>query len=534
MGGKMKHFRILTLAAFAALALSVPARAETPADTLVIADQIDDIVSLDPAESFEFSGNDALENVYDRLIRMLPANNFALEPGLAESWSVADDGRTYTFKMREGLKFHSGNPITADDAAWSFQRAVKLNKTPAFILTQFGFTPENVDQLIKATSPTELTITTDKAYAPSFFYNILTAIVASVVDKKEAMAHEQNGDMGYEWLKTHSAASGPYALRAWKPNDSIVLEKVGDYWGGPVALNRVFVRHVPESATRRLLLEKGDVDVVRRLTPSDVQAIAANPDLKIQDEQRGRIYYLAANQKVEALAKPQVVEALKYLIDYDGMANSFLKGQMVPHQAFLPEGFLGAIEDRPYTLDVEKAKQLLKDAGYADGFNVTLWVRNDQIRLEMAQAIQETMSKAGVKVDIKAGTGAEILGAYRARNHELILESWGPDYPDPQTNASTFAANPDNSDEAKLTGYLAWRTAYAATETTAMVDAAVVEKDTDKRRAMYEEMQRIAQKKSPFICLFQEVEEPAMRKGVNGFSTGAAVGSAYYWTVSKS
>ena len=182
----MRHFA-LALAAFAALSLSAPAIAETPADTLVIADAIDDIVSLDPAESFEFSGQDALENVYDRLIQIRPATNFALEPGLAESWRVSEDGQTYTFKMKEGIKFHSGNPVTAEDAAWSLQRVVKLNKTPSFILTQFGFTPENVDQMIKVTGPNEFTITTDKAYAQSFFYNILTAIVASVDDKNVAM-----------------------------------------------------------------------------------------------------------------------------------------------------------------------------------------------------------------------------------------------------------------------------------------------------------------------------------------------------------
>jgi len=272
----MKRFT-LVLSAIAVLTWAPPSFAETPPDTLVSADTIDDIVSLDPAESFEFSGQDALENVYDRLIRILPANNFELEPGLAESWSVSEDGRTYTFKMKEGIKFHSGNPVTAEDAAWSLQRVVKLNKTPAFILTQFGFTPENVDQMIKVTSPTEFTITTDKAYAQSFFYNILTAIVASVVDKQEAMAHEQNGDMGYEWLKTNSAGSGPFRLRGWKPNDSIVLERADDYWGGEVALQRVFVRHVPEGASRRLLLEQGDVDIARRLPPNDAQAVAANP-----------------------------------------------------------------------------------------------------------------------------------------------------------------------------------------------------------------------------------------------------------------
>ena len=213
----MRHFRNLVIAAVLAAA-PVAAHAETPADTLVIADKIDDVVSLDPAESFEFSGNDALNNVYNTLIEIDPKNLEELTPGLAESWSVSDDGKTYTFKIRQGIKFHSGNPVTAEDAAFSLQRAVKLDKTPSFILTQFGFTADNVEQMIKATSDTELQITTDKAYAQSFFYNILTSVVSSIVDKKEVMAHEANGDLGYEWLKTHSAGSGPFMLRSWKPS----------------------------------------------------------------------------------------------------------------------------------------------------------------------------------------------------------------------------------------------------------------------------------------------------------------------------
>jgi peptide/nickel transport system substrate-binding protein len=528
----MRRFT-LVLSALAALVLAAPSWAETPADTLVIADMIDDIVSLDPAESFEFSGQDALENVYDRLIQIRPATNFVLEPGLAESWSVSEDGKTYTFKMKEGIKFNSGNPVTAEDAAWSLQRVVKLNKTPSFILTQFGFKPENVDQMIKVTGPNEFTITTDKAYAQSFFYNILTAIVASVVDKKEALAHEQNGDMGYEWLKTHSAGSGPYMLRAWKPNDSIVLERVDGYWGGDVALQRVFVRHVPEGASRRLLLEQGDIDIARRLPPNDAQAIAGNPELKLFEEQRGRIYYLGANQKHEALAKPQVIQALRHLIDYDGMVNSILKGQYVVQQAFLPIGFLGALEDKPFKLDVAKAKELLAEAGYPDGFDVEISVRNEQPALDIAQSIQNTLAQVGIRATIKSGAGAEILDSYRARTHELIVQNWGPDYPDPHTNASTFADNPDNSDEGKHTGYLAWRNAYPAEDTKEMVNAAVVEQDTEKRREMYLEIQRIDQQKSPIICMFQETEQVGMGKTVEGFSTGGSVSQAYYWTVAK-
>jgi peptide/nickel transport system substrate-binding protein len=528
----MKHF-VVALAAFAAVGLSAPVRAETPADTLVVTDQIEDIVSLDPAESFEFSGQDALLNVYDRLIRILPANNFELEPGLAESWSVADDGKTYTIKMKEGLKFHSGNPITAEDAAWSLQRVVKLNKTPSFILTQFGLTPENVEEMIKVTGPMEFTITTDKAYAQSFFYNCLTAIVASIVDKTVAMEHEANGDMGYEWLKTNSAGSGPYMLRSWKAADSIILERVDGYWGGDVALNRVFVRHVPEAATRRLQIEQGDADVARRLPPNDAEAIGANPELQLSDQPRGLVYYLGANQKYEPLAKPQVVEALRYLIDYEGMANSFLKGQYVVHQSFLPAGFLGAIEDKPYKLDVAKAKELLAAAGYPDGFDVEISVRNQQEAMDIAASVQNTLGQGGIRATIKSGAGAEILDSYRARTHQLIVQNWGPDYPDPHTNAGTFAANPGNADEDKNTGYLAWRNAYPAEQTNDMVEAAVVENDTEKRRQMYEEIQRLDQKVSPIIIMFQQNEQVGMGKSVKGFSSGGAVSSAYYWTVTK-
>jgi peptide/nickel transport system substrate-binding protein len=526
-----------TLTAVAALAIGFGATAplafaDTPADTLVIADKIDDIVSLDPAESFEFSGNDMLNNVYDTLIELDPADLGPLVPGLAESWEVADDGVTYTFKMREGATFHSGNPVTAEDAAWSLQRAVILDKTPSFILTQFGFTADNVAEKITAPDAQTLVIVTDQPYAPTFFFNCLTSVVASIVDKTEALAHEADGDLGYGWLKTNSAGSGSYRLRQYKPSDSYVLEAVPDGWRGAPPLARVFVRHVAEPATQRLLLENGDIDIARKLTPVDIAGIEGNPDVKVVDEQRGRIYYLALNQKVEPLNDPKVIEAVKYLIDYQGMADSFLKGSNVVHQSFLPAGFLGAIDDQPFSLDVEKAKGLLAEAG-VDEINAQLYVRNDQERLEIAQSLQNTMAQAGINLELRVGTGAEILGEYRARNHEFIMEAWGPDYPDPHTNADTFARNPDNSDEAQATGVLAWRNAWPAEETNDLTNAAVLEKDGDKRAEMYQEIQRTHQQVAPFAELFQQIEQVALRANVEGFSAGGSISSAAYYNTSK-
>src|SRR5918999_771681 len=366
----MFQLKRLGIGAACALALaSAPLSAETPENSLVMAFQIDDLITLDPAEVFEFTGAEYAANVYDRLVTY-PADNVEdLRGHVAESWEIADDGKTYTFKIRDGITFHSGNPLTAEDAAWSLQRVIKLDKTPAFILTQFGFTPDNVDDRT-------FTVELDKPYAPTFFLYCLTAGVGSVVDRQLALEHEQNGDLGHEWLRTASAGSGPFQLRSWKPNESLIIDGNPDYWGGAPAFERVVTRHIAEPATQMLLLEKGDIDIARNLEADQIGSLRGNPDVNVNEVPKGAIYYLGLNQKNEYLAKPEVREALKWLVDYDGIAGTIVKGSAVVPQSFLPRGFLGAIEDKPYMLNVEKAKQLLEEADLEDGFKVTMDTRN--------------------------------------------------------------------------------------------------------------------------------------------------------------
>ena len=176
--------RLFAGAAMSAMLVVAPALAETPADTLVKASAIDDIITMDPGEAFELSTAEITGNTYDLLVRLDLNDTSKVKGDLAESWTVSDDGLTYTFKLKPGLKFASGNPITADDVAWSFERAVKLDKSPAFIITQFGLNGDNVTEKAKAADDSTFVFTVDKAYAPSFVLNCLTATVASVVDKQ--------------------------------------------------------------------------------------------------------------------------------------------------------------------------------------------------------------------------------------------------------------------------------------------------------------------------------------------------------------
>jgi len=211
----------LSLAMLSTLA---PVKAATPKDTLVVVTAMDDIVTLDPAESFEISAGEIMGNAYDRLVRYDVADPAKLLPDVAKSWTVSADGKTITFEIKDGLKFASGNPLTAEDVAFSLQRAVILGKTPAFILTQFGLNKANVAEKVRAAGKT-VVFEIDKSYAPTLVLNCLTANVASIVDKKLLMSKEQNGDMGYAWLKTNYAGSGPMKIREWRANEIVTLEK---------------------------------------------------------------------------------------------------------------------------------------------------------------------------------------------------------------------------------------------------------------------------------------------------------------------
>ena len=511
---------------------SLPGFAKTPKDVLVMAMQFDDIVSLDPAEVFEFSGAEYTAQVYDRLVAFDLDDISIILPSVAESWTVSEDGKTFTFKIRQDITFHSGNPLTAHDVVFSLRRVVKLGKTPAFILTQFGLTPENVESLIQAVDDATVTFTTDKAYAPSFILYCLTANVASVVDSKLVQSKAQDGDYGHKWLRTNSAGSGPFKLNTWRPNDALIYDRFEGYWKGKPGFARVFIRHIAESSTQKLLLEKGDIDVARDLTADQLASLQDHKKIDLISRPRGEIMYLSLNVDRAPFASVDGRQALKYLVDYQTIGSTLLNGQVRVHQAFLPVGFLGASEETPFSYDVAKAKELLTAAGFPDGYKTTLDVRNQPELLKVAEALQASFAQVGIEVEILPGDGRQVLTRYRAQKHDMHLGNWGPDYQDPHTNAQTFAANPDPSENSTIRT-LAWRNKWDAAELTPLTNDAVLERDSAKRAALYQELQRAHQQSSPFIIMFQRIAVIAERNNVEGLIWGPSFDTYFYWQGTK-
>ncbi|THV20999.1 ABC transporter substrate-binding protein [Peteryoungia ipomoeae] len=538
------RLRLLTTSGMFALMLAAmpQAYAATPADTLVQAWAIDDIITLDPGEAFEISTAEVTANTYSKLVALDPNDTSKIVSDIAESWDVSEDGLTFTFKLKPNLTFASGNPITAEDVAFSFERVIKLDKSPAFLLTQFGMNADNVTETAKAADASTFVMTVDKPYAPSFVLNVLTATVASVVDKKVVMEnaksvtptdeYKYDTDFGNEFLKTGYAGSGPFKIREWRANEVVVLERNDNYYGEKAKLARVIYRYMKESAGQRLALENGDIDVARNLDPGDFDAVSSKDGIATTSAPKGTLYYFSLNQKNPNLAKPEVIEAFKYLVDYDALGETLIKGIGTIHQTFLPSGQLGALDDTPYTLDVEKAKELLAKAGLADGFTVTMDVRNTQPVTGIAENIQQTLAQAGIKLEIIPGDGKQTLTKYRARQHDIYIGQWGSDYFDPNSNAETFTFNPDNSDEG-TNKTLAWRNAWDPKELSAKTSAALLEKDADKRAAIYEDLQKQVLATGPFVVIFQQTEIAGYSSKVQNYKLGPSFDTNYVYTVTK-
>jgi peptide/nickel transport system substrate-binding protein len=458
-------------------------------------------------------------------------NPAELRGDLAQSWEVAKDGLSITFKMKPGLKFASGNPITAEDAAFSLQRAIVLNKPPVFIINQFGFTTDNIAERIKATDPMTLVLRFAEAPSPSFLLYCLAANVGGVVDKKLTMEHAQGNDMGNAWLKQNSAGSGPFVLKSWRASENVQLEANPNN-PPPGGLKRMIVRHVADPSAQLLLLRQGDADIARDLTPEQITTISKDPGYTVLTHLSGRINYLSMNTANPILAKPLVRQAIKWAIDYEGIQKNIMPVTAKVHQPFLPESFPGAITDAPYFKDTAKAKALLAQAGYPDGIDLVLDHASSPPTPDIAQIIQANLRDAGIRISLQAGESRQVTTRVRARQHQMAIGGWGSDYFDPHSNAENFCINTDNSDTSsrKTT---AWRNSWMDQDISDRALAALKEPDSAKRLAAYEKLQRDVLERGPYAMMVQPIQVAVLRKNLEGLTLGTMSDLTRYEAMKK-
>nr|WP_241481426.1 ABC transporter substrate-binding protein [Rouxiella chamberiensis] len=531
---RKKRLTALIALSLAGSVIPLAAQAETPADSLVMAWNIDAISTFDPAQIGEVVTNELIKNTCDTLVDFDPKDESKIIPSLAKSWDISADRKTLTFHLNSGLVFPSGNKGSAQDLAWSMQRVVLLGFGNSATLTEYGFTKENVKERIIAPDDNTLVMKLDKPYPTNLILQAIAANdVAITLDKALLEKNIVGNDMGNKYLTTHTACIGPYQLVRWNAGEGLVLQANENYYGSKPRLKRILIRHVAETGTQRLLLTQGDVDIARDLAPDDLRDLDKSGKVNIEKVLKPQLFFWTMNAEDPIFKNEKVRLAMRYLIDYQGLASTVMPYLGVPRASFAQLGAFGALDKdkgQPFKLDLVKARQLLTEAGYPNGFSAKVYIGTLPHSAPIAQNTQENAAKVGVKLSIESMANAQLFSRVRGREFQSAMMAWQTSVPDAYGNASRLVSNPDNSKEAKKTQYPSWRASYFDAAMNKAVNEALLEPDEQKRVARYHTLQEEQMQQGPFAIMFQMYNTAGLNKSVkdwtwNGFRVYYAVAS---------
>lgn len=520
---------VLTILALVAAALFGAASAQSARQqTLVIGGDFSDLLTLDPGVSYEFSGTLIVDNMYQRLVQFDGLDLSKVQPGLASSWDIAstpDGGSTITFHLKDA-KFSNGDPVTAQDVVWSFDRAIQINGPSSFLFTdvaglKVGSTKALDDKTVQLTLP--------KGVNPQIILNLLTFNIGGVVDASVVKQHIQGNDYGQHWLNDHSAGSGPYMLDRWDRGSQVVLSANPNY-PNPGPIKRVILRYMKESNAQRAALDSGEIDVAYNFTPDAFKAAEQNPKLKALKFDTFQMTYLGMNSGPgQPFGDNRVRDAVRYAVDQNAIIKDLLGGLGRPMQTIIPYGLMGADTTTYFSHDVEKAKQLMAQAGKSGGMTVQFLISTGACGggvpcADLAAKVQSDLAKIGITANIKQTTGAQLYTIYRQQAAQLVLAAWSPDYPDPAGNANPLADYAAKS--------LAWRNMWNDSQAAKLAEEASTSTDLGQRKSLYAQLTKLVALNGPYDMLYQPLVPIVTTAKVDGFARNAQ-GDVDFSAISK-
>jgi peptide/nickel transport system substrate-binding protein len=504
----------------------------TAGGTLLVARWIGDGKTMDPGRFYEFTSYAMAANCYDTLVTFKGTDTAHPRPDLATSWSISGGGKVFTFHLRHGVRFANGDPMTADDVVFSYRRLKYLNDNPAFLIS--GATD------IRALDKYTVRITLG---APDVsFLAALADLNFGVLNSRLVKAHGGDDspqaatkDKATHFLDGQSAGTGAFQMTSWKRNTQIALVRNPHYWGPRPPMDRITFQNVPDSATQRLLIQKGSVDVAQNIDLQQAQALRNNPNVQLITGNTLDLIYVAMTTSAtrsKPLSDKRVRQAIRYAIDYDGILKGLLKGVGTRPNSMIPVGMLGNDPATNNALlvhqDLPRARALLKAAGYAHGFSVRLTydvgvtfrgVLFDPI----AAKLQNDLARVGIHVVLQPEQDSVLLPAYRGQKLQMVLYNWGVDYPDPNDYAGPFSPG----------GGPAKRVFYTWNKhLTDVVTQADSTSDNAKRAALYRTVQKTWLDEGPWIGLVQPQNILVLARGVKGY-TYSPILTSDFRTVSR-
>jgi peptide/nickel transport system substrate-binding protein len=485
-----------------------------PSDTLVVGMNTGIFITLDPGAVYEVASGKIVDACYAKLLKMEGVDGVLTPvPDLAESWDISEDLMTYTFYLRKDARFSNGDFVTAEDMVWSIKRHLSLGKPSTSLIRSIGINADNMDETIKLIDDHTLSLTFDQPYASNIILGILTNQFTGAINKKVALTREVDGDLAEVWLTDNTIGAGPYVLVNWERNNLVTLQTNPYYYGEEPKIKRILVRDIPEAANQRLLLERGDIDVAWNLTGLLLDEATKNPNVVGVTVLGHSNEYLGMNASWGPLADPLVRQAVRYSINYEEIIDTVVNGYAIMNQGFVSKGYFGYYESNPFYQDVDKAKALLAEAGYPDGFEVELMTGTTTTRMEEAEKIQADLAKVGIKANVVIVQMGQAYTIMRAQSHQMIIGGWGNDYPDADNLAMAFA----NYDFGQLAWRSVWNDPYAIT----LCNWGRLEPNPDKREQIYKDLTEYWLHNSPFAMLYQPLIVFGVRTEVKNFEEAA-------------
>ncbi len=342
-------------------------------------------------------------------------------PNLATEWDISADGTEYTFKIRDGIQFTTGRPLTAGAVKSSIEYAMFALEHEG-LLGRFGWT--SAIDAIEAPSDDTLIIRLNGPYAP--LLGNMASKSLFIVDTEELLANQEpdeegNDDRGINWGRTNSACTGPYMIESWEAEQRLIIKANPDYWGGhddvQPSYGRIIISHIPENATAALQVGAGEVDLGFQLDPASVPEFEANPNVNIFQYPSLITCNFLMDRRTTPLDNDDVFKAIRYAVDYEGVKEVVAGGLGKVHQSLILPGMQGhdpAISLR-YEHNPEKAMELLASAGYPDGFDIEIHLRTGScgsVPYQKAlEFFQNNLSQVGINATIVQSTSAKFWGA---------------------------------------------------------------------------------------------------------------------------
>lgn len=476
--------------------------------TLTVA-QGSDIVTLDPQGQNDQPSARVRSQIYDTLV--IQTEELELEPGLAESWEQVDEV-TWRFHIREGVEFHNGDPLTANDVAFTLERHQDPElASPSAFLVGFVDSVEVVDDMT-------VEITTDGPFAP---------ILAHLAHASTSILNERSvTEAGEDYGTEVAVGTGPFRFVSWETASQVVLERNEDYWGGEVLPERVVFRPIVDGTVRAIELEAGGVDIAYTLEPRDALRLEDHPSVVMAPIETLSTNYIGFNAEKEPFDDARVRQAINYAVDVETIVDVIYEGFGFPAASPISSQVFGANLDlEGYGYDPERARELLAEAGHGDGFSTSIWTNDNPLRIQIAEIVQAQLGEVGIQAEVEVLEWSTYLSDTAAGAHDMFILGWVTVTADADYGLYALFHSDNFGDAGN-------RTFWSNERVDELLDLGRQEADPEQRAEYYHEAQEIIAEEAPWIFLNTSIENNATRDDITGFVPHPA-GHHKLWNVNK-